>query len=91
MHNDANQEVANADWDPWLEKLASLGVLRGGSAIGSGLCLKRNGSAGKISEHLSGYVKIEVSDVDQAKDLLSGNPVYESGGTVEIRELPVTD
>ena len=91
MHNDVDRDVASSDWGSYLEKLGSLGVQRGGSAIGSGLCMRRDGSARKISEHISGYIKIEVSDLDRARDLLIGNPVYEAGGTVEIRELPVTD
>jgi hypothetical protein len=30
------------------------------------------------------------ADLDQAKALVAGNPVFEAGGTVEIRELPET-
>jgi hypothetical protein len=29
-------------------------------------------------------------DLAHARSLLPGNPVYEAGGTVEIRELPRT-
>jgi hypothetical protein len=34
---------------------------------------------------------VNANDLEQAKSLLVGNPVFEAGGTVEIRELPRTD
>jgi len=33
---------------------------------------------------------VNAASLDQAKSLLIGNPVFEAGGTVEIRELPPT-
>jgi hypothetical protein len=39
---------------------------------------------------LSGYIRISAGDLDEARGLLAGNPVFEAGGTVEIRELPRT-
>jgi hypothetical protein len=41
-----------------------------------------------ITTHLSGYVRIKAISLDHARDLVNGNPVFEAGGTVEIRELP---
>jgi hypothetical protein len=29
--------------------------------------------------------------MEEAQGLLAGNPVFEAGGTVEIRTLPLTD
>jgi hypothetical protein len=34
---------------------------------------------------------VKAESLDQAKTLLAGNPQFEAGGTVEIRELPRTD
>jgi hypothetical protein len=34
---------------------------------------------------------VNADSLDRAKSLLVGNPVFEAGGTVEIRELPRTD
>jgi hypothetical protein len=31
---------------------------------------------------------VEATDFDDARTLIAGNPVYEAGGTIEIRELP---
>jgi len=91
MHDDAIDTVAPSDWPPYLEKLEALGVLRGGSAIGNGICLRRDQLARALSGHISGYVKIKTTNLETACDLLTGNPVHEAGGTVEIRALPRTD
>jgi hypothetical protein len=91
MHGDYARTDKPEDWQSYLDLLSSAGVLRGGSAIGAGMCLRRSGSLPDVSHQLVGYVKIEARDLDHAQELVPGNPVYEAGGTVEIRELPVTD
>ncbi len=91
MHNDYDLGGRVEDWQPYLDRLSSAGVLRGGSAIGSGYCVRRAGIVPDVTRHLVGYVKIEARDLDHARTLLPGNPVYEAGGTVEIRALPETD
>ncbi len=90
MHGDYDRSQ-NEDWQTYLAGLGSAGVLRGGSVIGQGMCVRRSGRAADVSDHLVGYVKIEARDFGHAKELVVGNPVYEAGGTVEIRELPRTD
>ena len=77
-----------AAWQAYIDGLNDKGVLRGGSAIGKGVCLKRDGHAPPISSHIVGYVRIEVDDMATAQALLAGNPVYEAGGVIEVRELP---
>jgi hypothetical protein len=90
MHNDvfADGEVP---WDPYLRKLRHSGAFEGGSAIGSGICARKDGTAPPITAHLAGYIRVKADDINQAKSLLAGNPHFEAGGTVEIRELPETD
>src|SRR5581483_3851566 len=79
-----------AAWQAYLGQLNAKDVLRGGSAIGRGVCLRKDGQAPPISHHIVGYVRIEVADMAAALDLLAGNPVYEAGGVIEVRELPRT-
>jgi hypothetical protein len=79
------------DWGPYIEGLVAKGVMRGGSAMGGGVCVRKSGDAPAITGHIGGYIKVEVDSLDAAKALLPGNPVYEAGGVVEIRELPRTD
>jgi hypothetical protein len=90
MHNDTSGERGE-DWPAYLAKLESSGHLRGGSAIGEGVCLRKDGKPAAIAAHLSGFVRVEASGMDEVKRLVAGNPVFEAGGTVEIRTLPVTD
>jgi hypothetical protein len=46
--------------------------------------------AGAMSSHLSGFIRVAAADLAAARGLVAGNPVFEAGGTVEIRELPRT-
>ncbi len=79
---------APSGWDAWFERLGALGVLRGGSQIGGGVCFCKDGEPPAITGHLEGYVKVVAEDLAAAASLLVGNPVFEAGGIVEIRELP---
>ena len=78
------------DWAPYLEKLRTLGVFRGGSAMGGGVCARKAGPLPALTPHLAGYLRIDADDLAHARVLLEGHPTYEAGGTVEIRELPRT-
>lgn len=90
MHNDPATTASDGDWSAYIERLAKAGVLRGGSVIGSGIVRRKAGTAPPITAHLVGFIRIEVASLPAAEALLAGNPVYENGGTVEIRELPKT-
>jgi hypothetical protein len=72
-------------------KLQQGGYFEGGSAIGDGVCARKNGAPASVTVHLTGYIRVNANSPDQAKSLLTGNPHFEAGGTVEIRELPRTD
>ena len=91
MHGDEIGEVRDDEWAPYLQKLKDGGYFRGGSAIGNGECARKSGAIPDISRHLSGFIRVEADSIFQARSLLAGNPVFEAGGTVEIRELPRTD
>ena len=89
MHDDA---VADEKaWEPYLRGLQQGGFFQGGSAIGDGVCTRKNGAPASVTAHLTGFIRVTADSLDQAKSLLIGNPVFEAGGTVEIRELPRTD
>jgi hypothetical protein len=89
MHADAyDDETA---WGPYLRRLEQSGCFRGGSTIGEGICVRKRGATPSVTAHLTGYVRVVADSLDHAKSMLAGNPLYEAGGTVEIRELPRTD
>ena len=86
MHDDS---VADDNaWAPYLQRLQQGGFFQGGSAIGQGVCLRKSGTPAPVTAHLAGFIRVSAGSLDQAKSLLVGNPVFEAGGTVEIRELP---
>lgn len=90
MHDDTTTPEAEERWPAYLEGLAARGALRGGSAIGGGVTLRLAGTAAPTSG-LTGFVRVEAPDLDGARALVAGNPTFEAGGTIEVRELPRTD
>ena len=90
MHDDAVRETAVADWGPYIAGLQASGAMLGGSAVGGGTSARKAGTPAPLSAGIVGYLKVAAPDLAAAQALLGGNPVYEAGGTVEIRELPVT-
>ncbi|MBX7248906.1 MAG: hypothetical protein K1X35_07615 [Caulobacteraceae bacterium] len=67
------------------------GRLQGGSVIGRGECVRKAGAAAPITHRLTGYLTVRADSLEAAKSLVAGNPDYEPGGAVEVRDLPVTD
>jgi hypothetical protein len=89
MHNDSSRALLTEDdgaWEPYIRRLQDLGCFRGGSSTGGGACFKKTGGSGP-TKHIVGFIRVDADDLAAAQDLLAGNPVYEAGGTVEIREL----
>jgi hypothetical protein len=90
IHGDAVAEE-ELSWEDYIQKLKQLGSFEGGSLIGDGVCARRNGAAPPLTAHLIGYIRVKATDITDAKLLLGGNPHFEAGGTVEIRQLPRSD
>lgn len=89
MHNDVM--AGDEAWEPYIRSLQERGVFQGGSAIGGGECARKDGVLLPVTRHIVGYIRIVADDLEQARRLLAGNPHFEKGGTVEVRELPRTD
>jgi hypothetical protein len=91
MHGDAENHGVSQDGDRWAKYLATLresGVFDGGSSIGPGQRLKSGCAARPADTHIVGFIRIRAASLEEATRFLEGNPTYEAGGTVEIRELP---
>jgi hypothetical protein len=89
MHTDAPGGPRPSDeWSAYIATLFQSGAFQGGSAIGEGVCLAKSGASRPTTSHLGGYIRVRAVDLDAARAMIAGNPVYEAGGTVEIRELP---
>jgi hypothetical protein len=88
MHRDVVTTPSPGLWTAYLSSLRQRGVFDGGSAVGPGEAFRISGSPGPVSTHIAGYIRVRAAGPVQARELLTGNPVFECGGTVEIRELP---
>ena len=90
MHDDVpeGQRRPDGEWAAYFAKLRDAGAFQGGSAIGDGVCESKSSAPPTITRHISGYLRIRADSLESARALVAGNPVYEAGGTVEIRELP---
>ncbi len=91
MHDDAPRDRDRSDpsdWGRYIVGLENDGRFAGGSEIGTGVCVRKSGDPAAISTHLVGYIRVRAASLHDARKLLEGNPAYEAGGTVEVRELP---
>jgi len=89
MHADTTRPVPDALWEPWFRVLRAAQAFEGGSAIGGGEVLRKDQPPGPLATWIDGYVRVRAPSLEAAKALVVGNPVYECGGTVEVRELPL--
>lgn len=91
MHDDSREDSSgerDAVWGRYLEGLSKSGRFLGGSAIGQGESFALSGTPKAVTSHIRGYLVVRAESIEVARRFLAGNPVYEAGGTVEIRELP---
>ncbi len=72
------------DWDAYIEKLIASGKFRGGSSLGHGISAAKGQSDG--GSEVTGYMRFSADTIEEVRNLLSGNPLYEAGGRVEILE-----
>jgi hypothetical protein len=81
-------------WMAWMQKLAQEGTLFGGQPLTKeGKVI--SGNAKKITdgpfaegkEVVGGYLLVKANDMNGAVDLSKDCPIYEYGGSVEVREI----
>lgn len=81
-------------WMDWIGSIAAQNKLidRGNRLENDGKVIKPNnivtdGPYCEIKESLGGYTLIKAETIDEAVTLAKGCPVYEIGGSVEVREI----
>jgi len=87
MHADTLRPERDEDWEPFIGRLIRLGCFQGGSSIGQGQAFRKEGDPAPLTRQLTGFIKIQAESLEESRAALEGNPTYEAGGTVEIREL----
>lgn len=91
MHNDATDCAAaqsSEKWGAYLEMLRQSGQFDGGSSIGQGQTFRQGQAARVAALDLTGFIRVRAQSLEEAQRFLTGNPVYEADGTVQVRELP---
>jgi hypothetical protein len=87
MHDDTTVAENIEAWGPYLSRLRQSGQFDGGSSIAVGIGHRKHGRPSPSTDHLVGYLIVHADDEARARRFLNGNPVYEAGGTVEVRQL----
>lgn len=88
MHDDMLARPSPEQWAAYFSFLRSREAFDGGSAIGPGETFRKQGEPADPTRHLAGYIRVRAGTLGAARELLCGNPAFDCGGTVEIRELP---
>ena len=78
-------------WPTYFAKLREANAFEGGSAIGDGVVLSKSTTSRDDLTPISGYIRVRAVSLEAALTLVAGNPVYEAGGAIEVRELPRTN
>ena len=76
--------ASKGDWDTYIEKLIASGKFRGGSSLGKGIAAVKGSEESECT--VTGYIRLAASSLDDVKELLEGNPLYEAGGRIELLE-----
>ena len=90
MHADARDpETANSGeaWAAYLARLRELGCFEGGSSLGRGISRRLGQPDSPAKTPIDGFIRVRCDDLASALALVAGNPAYEAGATVEVREL----
>lgn len=91
MHGDSrDHQLAGSgeQWERYLGVLRASGRFDGGSSVGAGALYRKGQEPMAALGGVSGFLRIRAASLDEASGFLAGNPVFEAGGTVELRELP---
>jgi len=81
-------------WKTWMDEMASKGKLNGGQPLTTeGKTI--NGKSKKVldgpfaegKEIVGGYLLIKANDFNDAVELSQACPIFDDGGSVEIREI----
>ncbi|BDB20747.1 hypothetical protein cym2001_41120 [Pseudomonas sp. CYM-20-01] len=88
IHAPRYQRPGCKRWARYITRLRGTGLFDGGSAICEGECLRKGHTSVAAVADISGFVRVRAKNLEDAKALFVGNPVFEAGGTVEILELP---
>lgn len=81
-------------WAAWMGELSKKGLFKSGEPLGNeGRVLTSrkqaatDGPFGETKDIVGGYLIVTAPNLDAATELARGCPIFDNGGTVEVREL----
>lgn len=82
-------------WFDWIEQLRKQGVYKGGDPLerGAKILAGKDGTSvtdgpfAETKEAVGGYVIVGASSEQHAMELARGCPIFEEGGTIELRVI----
>jgi hypothetical protein len=88
----AEMQANMQKWTAWMGELAAKGKVKGGDpledsgkVITGSKKLVTDGPFAEAKDLVGGYLLIEATDIDNAVELSRGCPIFERGGSVEVR------
>jgi hypothetical protein len=90
----AEQEAEMKKWAGWIEGLAKTGKFKGGEPLAAGgkvVSGKKktvtDGPYAEAKDLVGGYLIVVAPSLDAATELSLGCPIFDSGGSLEVREI----
>ncbi|MDN5200898.1 YciI family protein [Fulvivirgaceae bacterium BMA10] len=81
-------------WGQWMQGLAEKGILeaglpldQGGKVVEKAGEVVTDGPFAEGKEIVGGYLIVKAADINNAVEVSKGCPIFEHGGTVEVRKL----
>jgi hypothetical protein len=81
-------------WGAWMEGLSKAGTFKGGEPLEEGgkvvsgtRKLVTDGPFPESKEVVGGYLIVTAKDLGQAAEISKGCPIFEEGGSVEVRAI----
>ena len=78
-------------WDLWMDSLEEEGVLIDGLPMKDhAVIVDKDGASARqesADDSVTGYLILETSDMEMAVEMAQDCPIFEFGGTIEVREL----
>jgi len=85
-------------WQDWIGGIAAQGKFVGTNELGKEARLMRGGEVvssdgpyAELKEIIGGYMTVKAENFDEAVEMAKGCPMFDFGGTVEIRDFVVWD
>jgi hypothetical protein len=86
-------------WVAWIDQLTRDGVMKAGEPLqGAGRVLSgprgqlvTDGPFTESKEVVGGFLHVRATDLDRAVEIARGCPIFEHGGTVEVRPIQPMD